>query len=258
MGIYNIYDEQMAKSAIGSILNQTYTDYELIICDDGSTNNSIEMVKRIVDKDYRVRFIQNKRNMGLAYSLNHCLKYATGEYIARMDIDDVSYPDRLEKQVSFLDINPKYAVVSSWCDLIDDDGVWGLRKSIEFPTKKDFLFGSPIVHAAMLMRSDVMKCLGGYRVAWDTVRAEDYDLFMRLYAMNERAYNIQSPLYQIREDKQSYSRRSYRHRIEEMHVRLVGFKKLGLYPIGILYVIKPLIVGLIPQKVLAMVRNEKI
>ena len=91
MGIYNTRNKTMLEQALNSILNQTYKDFELIICDDGSTNNCLEWAKEICKGDNRVVFLQNKENKGLAYTLNKCLENAKGEYIARMDDDDISY-----------------------------------------------------------------------------------------------------------------------------------------------------------------------
>lgn len=260
MSVYNVPNRQMARQAIGSMLSQTYQDFEFIICDDGSQGASASILKDICRQDGRIRLIQNKKNHGIAYSLNRCLKVAKGEYIARMDIDDASYPDRLEKQAGFLDSHPQYAFVGTWSDLFagNVENVWGQRKMPEYPKKEDFMFGTAVIHASMMIRRAAMQAAGGYRVQWDTARAEDYELFMRLYAAGYRAYNIQEPLYQIREDAQAYQRRSYRHRIEEAHVRLVGFCRLGLYPKAIPYVLKPLVVGLIPQPVLKVLRREGI
>lgn len=256
MGVYNIKNRKMAEDAINSILNQTFRDFEFIICDDGSDNDTWSIISDIVKNDARVKIIRNKKNHGLAYSLNKCLKVSSGEYIARMDADDISYTNRFEKQVDFLDANPQYALVSSWSSLFNEKGIWGVRKRVEIPQKKDFLFGPPAIHAAMMVRAEALESCELYRVSWDTIRAEDYDLFMRMYANGYKMYNIQEPLYMIREDNDAYKRRNYRNRIKEAHVRLIGFKKLKLYPVGIIYVMKPLIVGLIPQKILAKMRKE--
>lgn len=258
MGVYNVKKKLIAEQALQSILNQTFKDFELIICDDGSVNSTVKIIKQIVNNDKRVKIILNNKNRGLAYSLNHCLQYASGEYIARMDIDDISYPDRFEKQIDFMDLHPEYAFCGTWADLIEDNNIWGLRKQPEIPQKKDLLFGPKVVHGSLFIRKNIIDAVHGYCVQWDTARAEDYELFMRLYSMNYKAYNIQMPLYQFREDRNAYKRRTYKYRLQEAHVRMVGFKRLNLYPKAIIYVIKPLIVGLIPQKILRGLRREEI
>lgn len=257
MGVYNVTDKKVAEAAITSILNQTFKDFEFIICDDGSDNNTLQMLKTIVGNDPRVKYIKNAKNRGLAYSLNHCLKKAKGKYIARMDIDDISYLNRFEKQVEFLDSHPEVALISSWADLFDKH-VWGLRKYVRMPGKGDFLFGTPLLHPALMMRREALLEVGGYTVAWYTRRAEDYDLFVRLYASGHKMESFQYPLYKIREDKNAYKRRSYKYRVAECVVRYKSYKLLGLFPKGYLYVIKPLIVGLIPQSLLRKLRKEDI
>ena len=258
MGIYNTNSPDMLKAAIDSILNQTFKDFEFIICDDGSTDGTYELVKKLTAHDIRVRLLKNEKNMGLAFSLNHCLQEASGQYIARMDADDVSLPNRLEKEYLFLEHHPDFALVSCWADLFDEGGVWGLRKNIARPDKKTLLFGPPFIHPTVLMRKSVLEKMGGYRVAPETTRAEDYDLWMRMYAAGFAGYILPEVLFQFREDSGAYSRRKYRHRLEEAKVRYRGFKLLGLLPGAWPYVVKPLIVGLMPQPLLSHLRREKV
>lgn len=112
MGIYNC--ESTLDEAIESILNQTFTDWEMIMCDDGSSDGTYIKAKEY-EKKYPGRFvvIRNEHNMGLNITLNNCLKLAKGEYIARMDGDDISLPQRFEKEVDILDNHPEFAIVST-------------------------------------------------------------------------------------------------------------------------------------------------
>lgn len=255
MGIYKMINKRsIVKLAIDSILNQTYKDFEFIICDDGSNDGTYEMVQDFTKNDSRAVLIKNNENKGLAYSLNHCLSIAKGKYIARMDADDISMPDRLEKQIEFLDGHLEYAMVGCNLLLINDKGIWGKRILAKEPTKKSFLFTSPFCHPAIVMRKEVLDKVNNYKVEKITRRAEDYDLFMRIYANGYKGYNMQEYLYQFREDNDAYKRRAYKYRIDDVQVRYRGFKALGLMPSGFLYVIKPLIVGLIPPKILVNLR----
>lgn len=255
MGIYKMVNkESIVKLAIDSILNQTYKDFEFIICDDGSNDGTYEMVKNLIKKDNRVILIRNEENKGLAYSLNHCLSVAKGKYIARMDADDISMPNRFEKQVKFLDEHLEYAVVGSNMLYINENGIWGNRILAEKPSKESFLFTSPFAHPTVIMRKEILNILNGYKVEKITRRLEDYDLFMRLYANGYKGYNIQEFLYQFREDNDAFKRRAYKYRWDEVQVRYRGFKYLGLIPKYYIYILKPLIVGLIPQKYLAILR----
>lgn len=258
MGIYKmIKKENLVKLAIDSILNQTYKDFEFIICDDGSNDGTYEMVQDLIKNDKRVILIKNDENKGLAYSLNHCLSIAKGKYIARMDADDISMPDRLEKQIDFLNEHLEYAMVGCNLLLINDKGIWGKRILAKEPIKKSFLFTSPFCHPAIVIRKEVLDKVNNYKVEKITRRAEDYDLFMRIYANGYKGYNMQEFLYQFREDNDAFKRRSYKYRWDEVQIRYRGFKALNLMPSASLYIIKPLIVGLIPQKILVKLRKMR-
>jgi len=115
MPVFN--GEQFLRPAMNSILNQTFTDFEFIIVDDGSTDHSREILNSYTDS--RVRLICNESNIGLTDSLNRGLEAASGNYIARMDQDDISLPERLAKQVAFMDSHPEVGVCGTWAKDID-------------------------------------------------------------------------------------------------------------------------------------------
>lgn len=255
-GAYNIADNFAYKKAISSILSQSFADFEWIICDDGSTDNTWEILCECAKNDPRIKLIQNEKNMGLAYSLNRCIEIATGEYIARQDLDDYSDVDRLKKQVKYLDKHPEIALLGTQAYLFDANGIWGKE---HFPTvvnKKDFLFTSPYQHGAMLMRKDALLEVGSYRVCKATRRCEDYDLFMTMHTKFQGA-NLDEFLYYFCEDTSSKKRRKYKYRIDEMKVRFRGFRRLKLMPRGFFYAIKPIFVGLIPKKMLDKLKKKR-
>lgn len=256
MGIYNSKKEYL-KQSIDSILNQTYKDFEFIICNDGSTNDCMKWAKEICKDDKRVRFIENKKNMGLAYTLNHCLKEATGEFIARMDDDDISHSDRFEKQIIYLYDNKNIDLVSNNINLFDENGIYNSIKYPKHINKKDFLFNNPIVHPTIMARKQAFDAVNGYRNIPKTLRVEDYDIFMRMYQNGVKMDTIQEILFDYRDDRETEKRRKkYKYRINEFKIRLENFKKLGLYPIGILFSIKPLIVGLLPTRFITEIRKK--
>lgn len=261
MGVYNLANRDILEKAIFSILNQTFKDFEFIICDDGSTDNTFEIVKDICKNDNRVVFLQNEVNKGLAYVLNKCLDNAKGEYIARMDADDECYLDRFEKQVKFLDENLDYGVVTSNAEVFDENGVWRKLIHNEEIQKEDFLFNNPIVHSAVMVRKSVYDMVNGYRDLKMTYRVEDYDLFMRIFYNGVKIRTIQEYLFRFREDKNTFKRRKYRYRINEARVRIYGFRLLKLFPKGMIYVMKPLIFGLLPfnlQRKIMQVKYENL
>ena len=134
--IYNC--ENTVEEAINCILHQTYTNWELILIDDCSSDNTYNVAKRISESDDRIKLFKNERNLTLAPTLNKCLEKANGEYIARMDGDDICTLNRFEKEIAFLENHPEYALVSCQMDLFDDNGVYGTVKYKEKPEKSDF------------------------------------------------------------------------------------------------------------------------
>ncbi|MCZ4406215.1 glycosyltransferase family 2 protein [Enterococcus lactis] len=138
MGVYNCKDFQLLDKSIDSILEQTFPDFEFIICNDGSTNETLTVLKEYEKRDPRIKVLSYEKNKGLNYALNYCLKSASGEFIARQDDDDQSDKYRFEKQIKFLDTNREYSMVGTIADVTDDTGIWGEYLVPEKPQKKDF------------------------------------------------------------------------------------------------------------------------
>ncbi len=257
MGVYNEKNREQLELAIDSILSQTLQEIEFIICDDGSEQTCSEMLREICARDGRIRLYRHEENQGLAAALNTCLSHARGEYVARMDGDDISKPERLKRQWEYLENHPAYALVGCSAELIDERGIWGNRDLIPDPKKEDFLFGSPFMHPTIMMRRGVLARLGGYCTEDFALRTEDYELFMRLYALGERGHNMPERLFCYREDGNSYVRRKYRYRLREFEVRRRGFARLGISRGNKRYIIKPLIVGLIPGWLMKIYKMRK-
>ncbi|MFN3568498.1 MAG: glycosyltransferase family 2 protein [Caldimicrobium sp.] len=257
MGVMNAASR--IDESIKSIIEQTFTDWEFIICDDGSIDNTYSKLLEWQKKDKRIIPIKNEKNIGLAATLNHCIRYCNGKYIARMDDDDFSYPSRFQKQVDFLDDNTEYAFVSSSCKIFDGKKVYEPKKlSIEKPKKEDFLWSSRFIHPATMFRTQALKEANGYREAKETIKSQDYDLFMRLYSKGMIGYNIQEPLlcYYVNPAVKR-KKLKYKFRINESIIRYKGFKAMGiLLPKGIPYIFKPLIVGFIPVNILELAKRK--
>ncbi|NLK27602.1 MAG: glycosyltransferase [Clostridiales bacterium] len=256
MAVYNENPVKLRK-AVDSILHQTYKDFEFIICDDASTNNTYEVLEEIAKSDKRIRLLRNLNNMKAGGARNECLKLVTGEYIAIMDSDDISHPMRLERQASFLKANKEYTFVGTksefFCDNINNtNGQYWFCKE---PKKADFLMTLPFVHGSLMFRTDVLLGARGYSTDKKAIRAEDYELLMRLYANGYKGANIDETLYYICMDESTYKRRKYKYRFNECLVKYRGFKTMGLMPRALLFAIKPLIVGLIPRRILASMKR---
>ncbi|MDE7311640.1 MAG: glycosyltransferase [Eubacterium sp.] len=257
MGTYNEKSKKQAARAIDSILSQTFTDFEFLICDDGSEESFYRWLRAYCRKDDRIRLFRNKKNKGLAAVLNRCLRYAKGAYIARMDADDISMEGRLEKQAAFLRQHPSCALVGCSAGMYGRHGVWGIRSMEAYPQKTSFLQTSPFIHPSIMIRRDVLKAAGGYNASPAVLRAEDYELFMRLYAKGYYGCNLQEVLFLYREEPQSYTKRRYRYRINECRVRWHGFWELGILKGNGIYVIKPLLVGLLPDRFMRKVHRKR-
>jgi len=168
------------SQAIDSIRTQTFSDWELLALDDGSEDDSLEIARLAADADPRVKSIPLEHT-GLVGTLNRGLELASGDLVARMDADDISCPDRLEKQVAFLERYPDVAVVGGAAELFCDQGDLGEQMHppcLPYAIAEALEQDSPLIHPAVMMRRDIVRTVGGYRVPF--LAAEDYDLWLRV------------------------------------------------------------------------------
>lgn len=256
MGVYN--GEQTMRRAIDSIIEQTFTDWELIICDDCSTDKTSEILAEYVEKDSRIKPIKNEKNMRLAYTLNHCLEVAQGEYIARMDADDISLPERFEKQVNYLDEHPEMAVVGSGSIIFDENGDKLVRGiGCEYPMKKIVHKSTPFMHVTIMMRKSAYDLLEGYRVCPETMRAEDLDLWYRFRLAKLDGYVIQEPLVKVCESESDFERRTVKAAMGMVRINRKYHRLLKIPYKYRWYVYKPLISALLPNKFMAWYHKKK-
>jgi glycosyltransferase involved in cell wall biosynthesis len=174
--VYNC--EDYICESVKSILCQTFVDFELLIIDDGSIDSTYKKISHF--KDPRVILIKQK-NKGLPITLNQSFQIARGKYIARQDADDFSYPDRLEKQVKFLESNLDVGIVGTWAEIMV--GRTKSERSLRHNPEKnkirfDVLFDSPFVHSSIMLRKKVFDDIGGYKPAFMPV--EDYEYWTRV------------------------------------------------------------------------------
>lgn len=228
MGIYNC--GTTLSESLDSLLAQTYQGFKVIMCDDGSTDNTVEVAQAYVDR-YPGKFvmIRNEHNLKLAATLNHCLEFADTEYCARMDGDDISLPERFEKEIRFLDSHPEYALVSCPMIYFDEKGDFRTGTAGGEVEKENFRYGTPFCHAPVMVRTEVYRAVHGYTAGKKTERMEDYYLWYKMYKSGFRGFNLSSPLYKMRDDRDARARRlSFRMRWIGLHTDIEICKGLGL------------------------------
>lgn len=245
MGVYNC--ERTLGAAIESILTQTEADFELIICDDGSTDGTYALAEQYAKRDLRIVLLQNPNNQGLSKTLNFCLSHAKGEYIARMDGDDMCCSHRFATQLTFLQDHAQYAFVSSAMSMFDERGIWGQNHPKPAPASRDFKRDTPFCHAPVMIRRQALEAVGGYGEDVWLFRVEDYHLWVKMYAAGYRGYNLETPLYMVREDRGAAARRTFRCRVNQARVQLFAIKALHLPVTYAFYCVPTLILGLIPK-----------
>lgn len=229
MGVYNA--EGTIEAAIDSIVNQTYENWEFVICDDASTDDTYNILLEY-KKKFPNKFVllQNKENSKLSYSLNKCLKNANGYYIARMDADDISKNDRLEKQINFLKDNQNIDLVGTAMQRFKGAELNDFVNSVDTPDKYTLRYKTPFNHATIMTYKSVYKKLKGYTVSELTSRSQDVDLWFRFFFNGFKGANLKEALYFVREDEKAIKRRTPQVRINSYKIKVRGYKLLE-YPL---------------------------
>lgn len=257
MGIYNCADT--LSEAIKCILDQTYEHWELIMCDDGSTDNTYEIALKFARLyPLKIKLLKNEVNLGLNATLNKCLNIANGKYIARMDGDDLCDKKRFEKEVEFLENNSGFSIVSSNMKYFDSEGVFGVSSSKKEPDKNDIVKGTPFCHAPCMVRKEAYNDVGGYSVGKRLLRAEDYHLWIKMYAKGYKGYNIQEALYSMRDDRNAVKRRKFIYRINESYIKILAVRMLNLQKWKYIYALKPIIIGMTPEFVYNILHKKRL
>jgi len=255
MGIYNC--EETLPQAVDSLLSQTYSNIEIIMCDDGSTDNTFKIALDYASQHNNIVLLKNEKNEGLAFALNKCLESSNGTLIARQDGDDISTVDRIRKQVdTFLACNG-ISIVSTGTAHFDENGIWAHIFPPPSPSKSDFINGSPFCHGSAMIKKSSILAVKGYDSTKKSLRAEDYDLWFRMYATGFTGVNIQEMLYFVKDDRNAMNRRKFKYRLIEMYIRYKGYKLLKIPYRKYIYILRPLAVGFIPRKVYYFIRKKK-
>jgi glycosyltransferase involved in cell wall biosynthesis len=221
------------RESLDSLLRQSHQDFELIIIDDGSRDESARIIQSV--NDHRIRFYR-QGNRGLAATLNRAIGLSRGEYLARQDQDDMSLPDRLEKQLSYLVSHPQCGLLGTWAEIVSGTEKTGRvhRHATEnFCLKFDLLFDNPFVHSSVMLRKSAVEAVGMYSTDPSRQPPEDFELWSRLSRKWDVA-NIPEVLHIYREIPTSMSRDGvspFRNRVIDISVEnlecLLGDTAIG-------------------------------
>jgi glycosyltransferase involved in cell wall biosynthesis len=230
MPVYN--GEKFLKEAIESILNQTFTDFEFIIINDGSKDNSLSIIEEYKQKDSRIKIIDQK-NLGIIKALNNGLKISKGKYIVRMDADDISLSDRIEKQLAYLKKENAY-LCGTWAHVIDKNGVINTKKEFNYPPKTwtenklSMIKWNPFIHPSVLFKRELYekeKDKNG-NLYKNYKHIEDYELWTRINP-KYKSVNIQEYLLNYRiHNNQITNRNKIIMDIKAIEIRLLAIFRL--------------------------------
>lgn len=238
--------------SVQSILQQSFSDFEFIICDDGSSDETLEVLNYFQQTDNRIVVLHNDSCMGLAFSLNSCIAVSKSNILARQDADDFSELDRLEKQYAFYLNHPDYAIIGTGYYKVNRNGDV-LEKCLptESPTALGQIRGGQYMHPSWMMRKDMLQDVGLYTVNKYTKRSQDYHLVMKLLGVGYSIYNMQEILYDYTVDDSTMMRaRNWKNVIGLIWIRWDAYRRNHLPIWCYVYVLKPVITNLIPRKVM--------
>ena len=191
MSVYN--DEKTLERSIESILKQTFKNFELLINDDSSTDDSFKIIKNFSNIDNRIKFFQNENNTGLTKSLNKLIRQSSGEFIARQDSDDTSHIERFQKQINVIE-SGKFDIFTTRANVIGEK-----RKipniSFYFPKRYIIKYKNPFIHGSLLIKKNVLNDIGNYDERF--YYSQDYKLMSDLIKQNKKIKTLRQPLYNL-------------------------------------------------------------
>lgn len=259
MGIYNCADT--LSEALDSIVAQTYTDWEMILCDDGSVDDTYQIAEDYIRRHPQQRFklLRHEKNMGLNRTLNDCLARAEGEFIARMDADDISLPARFEKELAAFTEEPELSVVSCPMFYFDEYGVWAREVCTEsYPKTERLVYGTLHCHGPSMVRAEAYRAVGGYSEGKRFLRVEDRHLWLKIYATGRYGKNLSEPLYKMRDDRDAAHRRKFKYRLNGAYVSRLAIRTFHLPNWMYLYALRPILVGLLPPFLYNRLHRKKL
>ena len=256
--IYN--SNKTLPQMIESVLNQTYQDFELILINDGSTDNSLEIMKEFEKIDNRIVGI-DKKNSGLTKSLNIGLKKAKGEFIARIDADDVWYPAKLEKQVEFLEQNQEYGLIGTAYNEIDENGKIIFEKQrlplliTDEEIRKNIVKFNPFFHSSVMFRREILETIGFYNEKFKYT--QDYEFWVRIMSKYKVANLFEILASRRYADDMISIKKEKEQRMYAIKAKLLAISLLNKPIFEYKYLINDILVYLLPQFIVDFIRKIK-
>lgn len=244
MSVYN--DLPYLKDAIESILNQTFSNFEFLIFDDGSTDGSQEILQQYASKDSRIKLIINETNCGLGFNLAQGIEIAQSPWIARMDADDLALPNRLELQLNYVQAHPDISILGGCAVDIDRNGQFiGERKiPTTHPQIRKLIWTNPLIHGTVLLNKASILKVGSY--SRKLAKRQDYDLWFRCAKAGLKFANLPQPLIKYRFTHNTLQRNNWKVALVHVRIGWRGCWKVKASPIAYLGVTKQLVIVLLP------------
>ncbi len=249
MSVYN--GKLFLKEAVESILNQSFTDFEFIIFDDCSIDDSAQLLQKYVKTDKRIKLITNKHNIGLGANLRQGVEIASGKWIARMDADDIALPHRLQTQIDYVTAHPNTDILGSYAFDIDNQGnTISLRKCpIDHKRIIKYIWTCPIIHPTAFMKKESLIKAGSYG---QEKRRQDYALWFRCAKNGLIFANIPEPLIKYRFTEDYFKRNNISALLDQVKIGLSGCLLVKAAPIGVTV---PLIKAILPKPLKMLASN---
>lgn len=223
MAVYNA--QAYLEEAIESVLNQSFTDFEFLILDDCSTDNSINILNVYASRDSRIKVFSNKENLGLTKNLNKLINFADGEFLARMDADDISLNERFKEQVEFFDSHSDIDILGTFSEDISEDGIVIGKRTVPV-SHKDIIKLlpklNPLSHPTVMFRSSIISKVGGYDERFRT--SQDYHLWFKAVGKGLKINNIPKILFQYRMNDDYVARKNLKFRWNMFKAIIDGYK----------------------------------
>lgn len=227
MPVYNA--ENFLEESVNSILNQTFKDFELLLLEDGSKDSSLALANKLAEKDSRIKVVPSEVNLGIVKTLNRGIEISRGEYLARMDADDISLPERFMEQVQYLDANKDIAVCGTWVETFGNHNgnIWRLPSDPD-TVKVTMLFYGVLCHPSVMIRKEMV--FDKLKLRYEGYHAEDYVLWVSV-AKHAKLVNIPKVLIKYRTHDSSLMSTFGKENLEVAdNVRKMQLKEIGIDP----------------------------